>query len=173
MLNSPFPSTLLLLTSIKDSQLSVSVGSAPSEFHPSLVEFADAAPRYGRPAGLPCLIICKEIEHSHILISVGVLEAISQGHWGKTIHQIQYLVESTVDPWTTQVWTAWESTTFNSSTEITTISVVNTTVLHDLCLVEFAGEESWIWKNHEYDGGLTISLMREIFTYWSIEKSLI
>lgn len=80
MLNSPFPSTLLLLTSIKDSQLSVSVGSAPSEFRPSLVEFANAAPRYGRPTGLPHVIICKELEHSHILISVGVLEAISQGH---------------------------------------------------------------------------------------------
>ena len=44
MLNSLFPSTLLLLTSIKDGHPSVSVGSAPSEFHPSLVEFADSAP---------------------------------------------------------------------------------------------------------------------------------
>ena len=147
--------------------------SAPSEFHPSLVEFADTAPRYGRPTGLPHLITCKELEHSHILISVGVLEAISQGHWGKTTHQIQYLVEGTVDPWTTQVWTAWENTTFNSSTEIYYISVVNSIVLHDLCLVESAGVESWIRKDQEYDGGLTISLMREIFTYWSTEKSLI
>lgn len=78
MLNSPFPSTLLLLTSIKDSQLSVSMDSAPPQ-NPIQVwlNLADTAPRYGRPTGLPHLIICKKLEHSYTLISVGVLEAIS------------------------------------------------------------------------------------------------
>ena len=48
---------------------------------------------------------------------------------------------NTVDPWTAWVWTVWVHLVHGL------FPIRNTTLLHDLQLVEYVYAESWMWKN--------------------------